>query len=87
MDKKLAKDIKRFSIISNIALSVIVTIFMGLGLGLLLDYLFEVKYWTPICSVLFTLAAVFNFIKMIVQISKLDDKKNKSETDEKKDIQ
>lgn len=77
MDKKLVKDIKRLSLISNIAINVIVTIIMGVGLGMLLDYLFEKEYWTPICSVVFTFAAIVNFIKMILKISKLDDKKNK----------
>ena len=41
MDKNLAKDLKKFSLISNIAFNVISTIFLGVGLGLLLDYLFE----------------------------------------------
>ncbi len=77
MDKKLVKDIKRFSLISNIAINVIVTIGMGVGLGMLLDYLFDKSYWTPILSVFFTLAAVINFIKMIAKISEIDDKKNK----------
>ena len=86
MDKNLAKDIKKFSLISNIAFSIIITIFMGVGLGLLLDYLFEVKYWTPICSVLFTLAAIFNFIKMIIQIAKIDDKKVEKDKNETKDL-
>ncbi len=86
MDKNLAKDIKKFSLISNIAFSIIITIFMGVGLGLLLDYLFEVKYWTPICSVLFTLAAIFNFIKMIIQIAKIEDKKVEKDKNETKDL-
>ena len=86
MDKNLAKDIKKFSLISNIAFSIIITIFMGVGLGLLLDYLFEVKYWTPICSVLFTIAAIFNFIKMIIQIAKIEDKKVEKDKNETKDL-
>lgn len=76
MDKKLAKDIKRFSLITNIAFNVIVTIMMGVGLGLLLDYLFEKEYWTPICSVVFMFVAIINFINMILKISKIDDKKD-----------
>lgn len=88
MDKKLAKDIRRFSIISNTAFSVITTIFMGVGLGLLLDYLFEKEYWTPICSVFFTFVAIYNFIKIIVGVSKMEDSKKKEiekiNNDEKK---
>lgn len=76
MDRKLVKDIKKFSIISNIAFTVTVTILMGVGLGQLLDYLFEKKYWTPICSVLFTIVAIINFINAIIRIAKIDDKKN-----------
>ncbi len=76
MDRKLVKDIKRFSLITNTAFTVVVTILMGVGLGLLLDYLFEKKYWTPICSVLFTIIAIINFIKVIVKVAKVDDKKN-----------
>lgn len=76
MDKKLAKDLKKFSLISNIAFNVISTIFLGVGLGLLLDYLFEKEYWTPICSVFFTFAAIINLINMIIRISKFDDKKD-----------
>lgn len=76
MDKKLVKDIKRFSLISNIAFNVVVTIIMGVGLGLLLDYLFDKEFWTPICSVFFTFAAIINFINMIIKISKIDDKKD-----------
>lgn len=77
MDKKLAKDLKRFSLISNIAYNVIVTLIMGVGLGLLLDYLFDKKYWTPICSVVFMFIAIINLINMILKISKIDDKNNK----------
>lgn len=77
MDKKIAKDLKRFSLISNIAYNVIVTLIMGVGLGLLLDYLFDKKYWTPICSVVFMFIAIINFINMILKISKIDDKNNK----------
>lgn len=76
MDRKLVKDIKRFSLITNTAFSVVITILMGVGLGLLLDYLFDKKYWTPICSVLFTIIAIINFIKVIVKVAKVDDKKN-----------
>lgn len=76
MDRKLVKDIKRFSLITNTAFTVVVTILMGVGLGLLLDYLFDKKYWTPICSVLFTIIAIINFIKVIVKVAKVDDKKN-----------
>lgn len=77
MDKKLAKDIRRFSIISNIALNIVVTILMGIGLGLLLDYFLETDYWVIICSLFFTFAAIFNFIKVILRISKIDEKSNK----------
>lgn len=77
MDKKIAKDLKRFSLISNIAYNVIVTLIMGVGLGLLLDYLFDKKYWTPICSVVFMFIAIINLINMILKISKIDDKNNK----------
>ena len=83
MDKKLAKDIRRFSLITNTAFTVITTIFMGVGLGMLLDYLFEKEYWTPICSVLFTFIAIYNFIKVIVVITKIDEKKKNN--NEKKD--
>ena len=85
MDKKLAKDIRRFSIISNTAFSIITTLFMGVGLGLLLDYLFDKKYWTPICSVLFTFIAIYNFIKVILHITKLDDKKTNNKTNVEKE--
>lgn len=78
MDRKLVKDIKRFSLITNTAFSVVVTILMGVGLGLLLDYLFDKKYWTPICSVLFTIIAIINFIKVIVKVAKIDDRCKKN---------
>lgn len=77
MDKKIVKDIKRFSLIANTALTIAVTIFMGLGLGMLLDYLFDKKCWTPICSVAFTFIAIAYFIKIIIGITKIDEKKNK----------
>ena len=83
MDKKLAKDIRRFSLITNTAFSIITTIFMGVGVGMLLDYLFEKEYWTPICSVLFTFVAIYNFIKVILTITKMDEKKKIN--NEKKD--
>lgn len=83
MDKKLAKDIRRFSLITNTAFSIITTIFMGVGLGMLLDYLFEKEYWTPICSVFFTFVAIYNFIKVILTITKMDEKKKIN--NEKKD--
>lgn len=83
MDKKLAKDIRRFSLITNTAFSIITTIFMGVGLGMLLDYLFEKEYWTPICSVFFTFVAIYNFIKVILIITKIDEKKKIN--NEKKD--
>lgn len=81
MDKKLVKDIKKFSLITNTAFSIFVTIIMGVGLGLLLDYLFEKEFFTPICSVFFTFAAIYNFIKMILTISKLEDKKKEKENE------
>lgn len=83
MDKKLAKDIRRFSLITNTAFSIITTIFMGVGLGMLLDYLFEKEYWTPICSIFFTFVAIYNFIKVILTITKMDEKKKIN--NEKKD--
>lgn len=83
MDKKIAKDIRRFALIGNIALNVFVTIVMGVGLGLLIDYFCDTKYWVIICSIAFTFIAIFNFIRMILRISKLDDKK-KEPTDDKK---
>ena len=66
MDKKFAKDLKKFSLISNIAFNVISTIFLGVGLGLLLDYLFEKEY----CSdfILHENRAVFN--KSEIKINK-----------------
>lgn len=76
MDKKIAKDIRRFSLISNLALNVFTTILMGVGLGWLIDYLFETSIWTPICSVVFTFAAIVNFIKIVIKVSNIDDKKN-----------
>ena len=42
-----------------------------------LDYLFDKKYWTPICSVVFMFIAIINLINMILKISKIDDKNNK----------
>ena len=86
MDKKLAKDIRRFSLISNTALTVITTIFMGVGLGMLLDYLFDKEYWTPICSVLFTFIAIYNFIKVIIAITKLDDTKKQNSNEQKQTL-
>jgi len=86
MDKKLAKDIRRFSLISNTALTVITTIFMGVGLGMLLDYLFDKEYWTPICSVLFTFIAIYNFIKVIITITKLDDTKKQNSNEQKQTL-
>lgn len=78
MDKNLAKDIRRFSLISSIAINMVVTIVMGVGLGLLLDYFFETKFCVIICSVFFTFAAIVNFMKMIIRISKIDEKKDNS---------
>lgn len=76
MDNKFAKDIRRYALIGNIAINVFVTIIMGVGLGLLLDYLFEKDYFIIICSVLFTLAAIVNFIRIILRLAKIDDKKD-----------
>ena len=64
------RDLKRYSQIGSIALSAVVTIFMGVALGLLLDYLFEKPIWIIICSVLFLFIAIANFIYQIYKLSK-----------------
>lgn len=76
MDKKVVKDIKRFAIISNIALNVFTTIILGVGLGLLLDYLFDTRYIVVITSLLFIFAAIYNLIKTINRLTGYNDKKN-----------
>lgn len=76
MDRNFAKDIRRFSLISSIAINMVVTIVMGVALGLFLDYMFETKFCVIICSVFFTFAAIINFIKIIIRITKIDEKKN-----------
>ncbi len=73
MDKKLAKDIKRFSMITNIAIAVIVTIAMGLGIGYVIDYFFETNYWIVILSIIFTFIAIINFIRSVMKVAKIDD--------------
>lgn len=70
MSKKFMRDLKRYSQIGSIALSAVVTIFMGVALGLLLDYLFEKSIWIIICSVLFLFIAIANFIYQIYKLSK-----------------
>lgn len=70
MDKKFIRDLKRYSQIGTIALSAVVTIVMGVGLGLLLDYFFDKSYWIIICSVGFLFIAIANFIYQIYKLGK-----------------
>ncbi len=70
MNKKFIRDLKRYSQVGTIALSAVVTIFMGIGLGMLLDYLFDKSIWIIICSVLFLFVAIANFIYQIYKMSK-----------------
>lgn len=70
MNKKFIRDLKRYSQVGTIALSAVVTIAMGVGLGMLLDYLFENSIWIVICSVGFLFIAIANFIYQIYKLSK-----------------
>ena len=70
MNKKFIRDLKRYSQVGTIALSAVVTIVMGIGLGMLLDYLFDKSIWIIICSVLFLFVAIANFIYQIYKMSK-----------------
>lgn len=70
MNKKFIRDLKRYSQVGTIALSAVVTIFMGIGLGMLLDYLFDKSIWIIICSILFLFVAIANFIYQIYKMTK-----------------
>ncbi len=70
MNKKFIRDLKRYSQVGTIALSAVVTIAMGVGLGLLLDYLLENSIWIVICSVGFLFIAIANFIYQIYKLTK-----------------
>lgn len=76
MDRKFAKDIRKFSIISNLAYNIFVTILLGVGFGWLLDYFLDTSYWIVVCSILFTIVAIVNFIRMILKIIRLSDKED-----------
>ncbi len=70
MDRKLAKDIRRYATIGNLAISVVVTIVIGVGLGLALDYIFDTTYLIIIFSILFMIAAIINFIRGVFRLTK-----------------
>ena len=70
MNKKVIRDLKRFSQIGTLAISTVVTIVLGVGLGLLLDKSFNKNYWTLICSLVFLIMAVVNFIYNIYKMTK-----------------
>ncbi len=70
MDRKLAKDIRRYATIGNLAISVVVTLVMGVVLGLVLDYLFDTSYLVVIVSILFMICAIINFVRGIIRIAK-----------------
>lgn len=70
MDKKVVKDLKKYSQIGTLAMSTVVTIVIGVGLGYLIDYLFETSYWIVICSIAFLFMAVANFIYRIYKLGK-----------------
>lgn len=78
MDNKFAKDIRKIGYISNVAFNVFVTILMGVGIGWLLDYFLDTDYWIIICSIFFTLAAIINFIRLILKIIKLGEKEDQN---------
>lgn len=76
MDNKFVKDIRKFGFISNLAFNIFVTILMGVGFGWLLDYFVDTNYWIVICSILFTIVAIINFIRMILKLIKMSDKED-----------
>lgn len=76
MDNKFVKDIRKFGFISNLAFNIFVTILMGVGFGWLLDYFLDTNYWIVICSILFTIVAIINFIRIILKLIKMSDKED-----------
>ena len=76
MDNKFVKDIRKFGFISNLAFNIFVTILMGVGFGWLLDYFLDTNYWFVICSILFTIVAIINFIRIILKLIKMSDKED-----------
>lgn len=76
MDNKFVKDIRKFGFISNFAFNIFVTILMGVGFGWLLDYFLDTNCWIVICSILFTIVAIINFIRMILKLIKMSDKED-----------
>ena len=78
MDNKFVKDIRKFGFITNLAFNIFVTILLGVGFGWLLDYFLDTNYWIVICSILFTIVAIINFIRMILQVIKLSEKEDKN---------
>ncbi len=68
MDKKTIHDLKRYAWVGNLAISTVVTLVIGVGLGYLLDYSFETNYWIIICSLVFLFIAIANFIYRLVKI-------------------
>lgn len=70
MDKKAINDLKKYAWIGNIAISTIVTIALGVGLGFFLDYVFEKNFWIIVCSIVFLIIAICNFIYHIMKIGK-----------------
>lgn len=78
MDNKFAKDIRKFGFISNLAFNIFVTILLGVGFGWLLDYFLDTNYWIVICSILFTIVAIINFIRMILKLIKMSDKEDQN---------
>ncbi|MFA6661909.1 MAG: AtpZ/AtpI family protein [Bacilli bacterium] len=68
MDKKTIRGIKKYSEISNIAISTVLTIGLGVGIGYSLDKWLETNYWIIICSILFLIVAIGNFIYHLLKV-------------------
>lgn len=68
MDKKIIKDLKKYSWVGNLAITTVVMLVMGVGLGLLVDYFADTKYWVIIISLIFLIMAIANFIYRLLKI-------------------
>ena len=71
MDKKIVHDLKKYAWVGQIAIATVVTLAMGIILGLFLDYCFETTYWIIITSIVFLIIAVCNFIYHILKLGKM----------------
>lgn len=70
MDKKIVNDLKKYAWVGNIAISTVVTIAIGVGLGYWIDSYFKTKYWIIIISIVFLFIAIANFILHLLKIGK-----------------